>query len=342
MNNQIGIRADESNRLTIIRAAAMLMVVFCHYVNWFEPIAVFSNVFNVGALLFFVLSGFLYGQKEIANSRKWLKRQFFKITAALYVYYGISAVILCSLGKLGKVNPYHVLFQLLNLRGFVNCGIGEMITGHLWFTSFILVCYLITPLLQKIRAKISAAQILLLIVLLSAADIGFVMAVKPFAFIMWLPGIITYIAAYFIGAFWQKRMRLSQYLMLTISMVAVTGLKILAKLMSGRGSVLAEMIYSRFLSEDAHCILAVWIFFTLYLGLGLFRHLAERVYPTAKLLSKYSYEVYITHYLFLIGPLSLEKAMGNMLLNSLLFVTLTAVYAVFLHGISNWILKRIP
>ncbi len=342
MDNQIGIRAEESKRLTIIRAVAMLMVVFCHYVNWFEPIAPLSNVLNVGALLFFVLSGFLYGQKEIAGSRKWLKRQFFKITAALYVYYGISAVILCCLGKLGEVDPSHVLFQLLNLRGFVNCGIGEMVTGHLWFTSFILVCYLITPLLQKIRAKISAVQILLLIVFLSAAEIGFVMTVKPFAFIMWLPGIITYIAAYFIGAFWQKRMRLSRYLLLTVFMLAVTGLKILAKLMSGRGSALAEMVYSRFLSEYAHCILAVWIFFTLYLGLGLFRRLTEWVCPAAKLLSKYSYEVYITHYLFLIGPLSLEKATGNMLLNSLLFVALTAIYAVFLHGISNWILKKIP
>lgn len=342
MNNQIGIRDEESKRLTIIRAIAMLMVVFCHYINWFEPIAVFSNVFNVGALLFFVLSGFLYGQKEISDSRKWLIRQFFKIVPALYVYYGISAVILCSLGKLGEVDPYYALLQLLNLCGFVNCGIGEMITGHLWFVSFILVCYLITPLLQKIRAKISAAQILFLIVFLSAADIGFVMVVKPFAFIMWLPGIITYIAAYFIGAFWQKRMRLSRYLLLTIFMVAVTGLKILAKLMSVRGSVLAEMVYSRFLSEYAHCILAVWIFFTLYLGLGLFRRLAEWIYPAAKLLSSFSYEVYITHYLFLIGPLSLEKATGSMLLNSLLFVTLTAVYTVLLHGISNWILRKTP
>lgn len=53
----------ESKIITIIRSFAMVVIILCHYCDYFEGVEFLSQLFNVGVPIFFIISGFLYGQK---------------------------------------------------------------------------------------------------------------------------------------------------------------------------------------------------------------------------------------------------------------------------------------
>jgi len=74
---------SEAETITVIRAAAMILIVLCHYVSWYPSISFVGQVFNVGVPLFFVISGFLYGGKTIENIPNWYIKQLIKISVPI-------------------------------------------------------------------------------------------------------------------------------------------------------------------------------------------------------------------------------------------------------------------
>ena len=122
---------NESKIIDITRFSAMLLIIACHYVSWIPQISFLGQVFNVGVPLFFIISGFLYGQKEITNSYVWLKNQFIKISVPVYLYYIIFTVILLCTGRVGTLSISDSIKQLLHLKGILGGDIGNIQTGHL-------------------------------------------------------------------------------------------------------------------------------------------------------------------------------------------------------------------
>ena len=51
-----------SNKLNLIRIISMIMIVICHYLQFYDNYMAYW--FNVGVQIFFLLSGVLYGCKE--------------------------------------------------------------------------------------------------------------------------------------------------------------------------------------------------------------------------------------------------------------------------------------
>ena len=58
---------DESKIISITRVTAMVLIVLCHYVRWYSHISWIGQFFNVGVGIFFLISGFLHGQKKIQS-----------------------------------------------------------------------------------------------------------------------------------------------------------------------------------------------------------------------------------------------------------------------------------
>ena len=179
----MAISVSESRTITIVRTCAMFFIILCHYFAFFDGLEALSQLLNVGVPIFFIISGFLYGQKRITNIIQWYKKQFVKIIIPLYTYYLISGFFLLLIGKLGELNYFEVLKQLLNLQGICGGKIGNIQTGHLWFITFILICYLITPLLQLFREKLNLLRVALLIVVISIAWIAIILIIKNVYFI---------------------------------------------------------------------------------------------------------------------------------------------------------------
>ena len=59
----------KDNAISMLRFISMLMIIACHICQHYEIELAFW--FNVGVQVFFMISGFLYGQKDINNPFAW-------------------------------------------------------------------------------------------------------------------------------------------------------------------------------------------------------------------------------------------------------------------------------
>lgn len=333
----------ESEIITVTRATAMIMIVLCHYLALFNRLNFISQVLNVGVLVFFLISGFLYGQKDINNNKDWILKQWKKICIPLWCYYIITGLGLAVMGKLGFLNGYRVFITLLNLQGFIGGGIGNIQIGHLWFISYILLCYLLTPLLQQVRKKVSPKVLCLCCGILIVVEIIFIMNISVGGFLVWLPGIIIYVGGYFFGAFWNKTIKRKNYIIITFIMIMCMILRVGSKYIVDMGMVgnIMKTCYNNVISIYTHCGLAIWIFLTIYfLGIK-FYEVLKAFLGFMKIFERYSYEVYIVHYMFVSGSASVFCWIENIAIATGVFIICVILYSLLLQYISDFVMKKL-
>jgi peptidoglycan/LPS O-acetylase OafA/YrhL len=337
----IQISQKESQILTVIRVLSMFLIILNHYWAWLGFFGGLSELFNVGVFIFFMLSGFLYGQKNIKNKKMWIITRLKKIVIPLYVFYAIMSVFLLCIGKLGHINLVSSTKLVLNLQGIIGGGIGNVDTGSLWFISYILICYLITPFLQKLKETINWKKLIILIALLSFAEIIFIFSVKPFYFIVNVPGVIAYIFAYYFSYLWNRTIRKQFYINASIlTFLAVVG-RLILKYFADNGNESISNIYDFAYVPYSHCILGFWIFITIYAILVKYKKIREYVYPVFLKCDKLSYYIYIVHCSFLRGTLSMRNVTNNLLINTFLFAISTVMVALIIRKVSELVTNKI-
>ena len=119
-----------------------------------------GQFFNCGVDLFIFISGYLYGGKVIKNFGRWYLKRI--VTVALPAVI-LSMVVILALSIAGKNQSINsIIAYCLDLEGllFLNWNLVSMIfkeipsLGPLWFTTIIMLCYLMVSLFQKISTKI--------------------------------------------------------------------------------------------------------------------------------------------------------------------------------------------
>lgn len=149
--------------ISTVRILAMVGIIVCHTVMYYQFIPQHENLgqlFNCGVGIFIFISGLLYG----ANIRKSFGLDFFKkrwLRVCLPVVIWGTFVFLLD----GCRNFCYWIVLLLNLQG-INFIVENPIfntaitgTGPLWFVTVIMLCYLMLPLLEKIRSNWSIGRI---------------------------------------------------------------------------------------------------------------------------------------------------------------------------------------
>lgn len=152
MENNI-LTNEKSYAISVVRCCAMLSIILCHVFNEIPKISFLGQFFNVGIVLFMIISGYLYGKKNIIDVRKWIVKRFKTICVPIYVYY-VLTFLLYSILKINQ--PFEIkksIIAIFNMQGIVNGGLSNIILSHLWFITYILICYCITPFLQYMRKK---------------------------------------------------------------------------------------------------------------------------------------------------------------------------------------------
>ncbi len=329
-----------SRAISFIRASSMLMIVLCHIFNYFPITAPLGQVFNVGVTVFFILSGFLYGQKDIVNSKKWFLRRLAKLCLPIYLYYLILTVLFVFTGNLGKVFPLKsVICCLLNLNGLIKCGISEnIISGHLWFITIILICYFITPFLIRIREKVTFKSVVLILLLLKI--ITTLLAVfllsygKDITVLHRISGIYQYALAFFISAKFKDKITKKIYINLSVAMIISVILRLCFKVLSDISAIGLKIFYDAVICSYAPMILGFWIFYTLML-MGKYLYKNDTVYRYINIADKYSYYIYIVHYMFVVGSTSVLNLTSNLPINLLIFIVATIASSFILKTITN-------
>ena len=127
--------------LGAIRFFAMSAIVLCHILQQQENTLAFY--FNIGVPIFLFISGYLFGKKDVTDYGSFLKKRFVRILLPYYMM--LAVVIIANLATGTAMTAKDILSSILCQQWYdytvPNC-------GHFWYISCILVCYLLTPVLQ--------------------------------------------------------------------------------------------------------------------------------------------------------------------------------------------------
>lgn len=134
--------------IDIIRICGAALIFLCHACNESGNVVggMLGQIFNVGVPIFFILSGYLHGQKETPkNKLRWYGRKLHRLLLPLYIFVAALAAAYLAAGLSIDLSLWWQTIIPI-------CGLTQKYIpgcGQLWFLTHLLICYLLTPLLQE-------------------------------------------------------------------------------------------------------------------------------------------------------------------------------------------------
>lgn len=298
--------------LQIIRIISCLWIILCHLVQETNNkyIVFTSQFFNVGVYIFLFLSGYLYGNKKIDNPIKWYCKRFIKLMIPIYIFL-IPVFMIYAYDEIFEFK--YIFIHLFNLKKIFGTGIG---LEHLWFMTVIMFCYLITPILSKLKYKNYTIIILLVLISMFICYIN-----------INLGQILLYMCTYIFGYIYKNKKEISFNNFLGMIMIfAIIAIRVL-----GRQLFDQTILYNQIIVSITHMILALLIIL-----------LIKKIVNNCKIsnfsfinhLDSISYYVYICHYIFVVGPVRLVNE-KHFILSSLCVIIVTYISALILQKLSN-------
>ncbi len=308
----------ESKSLVWIRSLAMLSIVVCHLFQAYHN--VWADVFNIGVQVFLVMSGYLYGYKVIDNWKDWGKKRIKKV----YIPYLVFLILVIPFYALfhEEAMKWKVLpFYFVNLQGFrfLYGGAFARIEGlrHVWFITAIMCAYMATPFLQRLR-KYSAVALPLLIATIAVAYF----ATPSLRYVFVLSWFYLYAIGYlFVNL--ENKWR-SFYLVLAAIVILI-----LFSSISGN-DFLHPYDYRYRLIHD---IVGVFVVIVGVYLLSLIKNL--KTPKVIEILDKYSYYIFIVHFIIMCGPFSLSTVTSNTALNVIIMLSASALVTWLFSIIMN-------
>lgn len=286
--------------ISISRILGMLSVVLCHTIMYYTFIPgsdFLGQFFGVGVHLFFFVSGYLYGGKTVTSFRTWYATRFLTVSFPAMLVSIVVMTLLLIFGIAVSANTFVV--YALDLEGilFLNSKVLSFFDetaplGHLWFTTIIMFCYLLIPVLQKVPFSSSRKTHTPFIVTLLLVGIG--VCYITFSFFN-MTFFFLFVIAYFLGkARFLNNIRFK--FLLTYTLVFVTA--IIVRLIL-RQYIDGTSLYSFYVAISNY-VLGTWpVFMLAYLHhkFPKFIH-AIAEHRITKWLDNYSFYIYLSHALF--------------------------------------------
>lgn len=283
----------------------------------------------MGVQIFLCMSGFLYGGKRIGDEIDFYIRRLKRILIPYYII-----LIIMSLIQLLYLDNVFDIYQF----GLALIGRGTIEGGeHLWYVPTILMCYFLTPLLEKLQIKyvrsyIGGIKIMLLTSILFSVYFGvFANFYNP----AW---ITCYVLGYFIGAIKSRDFskKGGKWVVCIFAVLTIVGngtqiyVDYIGKI---KFSGVYHIIYNAGKKYN-HVLLGVGIYTLLY---SMFSRIHFKKMSTyiLKIVDDYSYEIYLVHQFFILGPLSLLCLTSCMMLNILIAIICIIVAAFALKRIET-------
>ena len=134
--------------VSFIRVSAMFFIVFCHLSSHYG-ITALAQFFNVGVPIFFMISGYLYGNKKVEEPIGWLYKRYIRLIIPAFMW-----LILWSIVNFKIPDQQNTLMVFMNLQGlnFMFTRIQDLGNGP-WFLSIIMICYIVLLCYLKVEEK---------------------------------------------------------------------------------------------------------------------------------------------------------------------------------------------
>lgn len=322
-NKKVERLGERDASISIARCVAMCMIVTCHMLSYYK--SELALWFNVGVQIFFVISGFLYGSRNISSPIDFVIRSFKKILIPYWLFL-IIVVILYAI-----ICP-ESLTLLAVIKAFSCSGTIDGL-GHLWFVGYILFCYLLTPYLFWLRKYVERFSIKKSILIYC----GILIAVQILGFLFdsyFEPDKVScYILGFFmadlLGRLGTRQFIIIKYLVLLVALL-MNATEVHIKYFAELSFSGWQDTFFRAFCRYSHLFLGAAIFLLFY---GNFKCIQYN--GLLRVSDRYSYPIYIVHQLFILSPLSLMSVTPHRPINWLIVLFSISVSGVFLFHFSR-------
>ena len=227
---------------------------------------------------------------------------------------------------------YFITGNKINIVNWISCVIGiqgatvgVLGADHTWFITAILLCYVITPVLSEISEKLKEQNIYLAV---GAGVIPIMLSFIP-AIVFHTIGfkICLYIVAFILGKKYREGYRFEKrnFLMYMILFALALGIRMAGRSLFDGSRIYECIIVGYTQCAAAFCIMA--IFAVLFYDVGN-NKMINRICEN-------SFEVYLYHYMFVVGPVSLMHLTGSWLVNSICVLIVTWGVAVIMRKLEK-------
>lgn len=307
----------------ITRIVAMLFIITCHLLQEFDNLICknLAQFFNIGVFMFFFISGYLYGQKEVLNIKKFYISRFKKIIIPMYIFIVVILLLNFLIKKVFNIKYLIIyLFDVQYIFGGVNGA------EHLWFLTIIMICYILLPIIIKHKEHIlKINNINIYIISILVAYLLSIINTKIALFLI-------YFTTFLIGFINSNKKKGFQYL----SNALIIIIALITRLI-GRKILDGTIMYDIIIVSYTQIIISISIF-------NIIKRLMidTKIEHTNKIInyiSNISFYIYITHYMFFVGPIRTINLTNNLLINIIITIVLSYISAIILKYIADLTLK---
>jgi surface polysaccharide O-acyltransferase-like enzyme len=339
MNSVSQTQRNES--ISIIRILATFFIIVCHLGTFYQS-PVITQFFNVGVPIFFLISGYLYGQRTISKWKQWYIKRWCILMIPCYVWYIILAIFaFLTLSETPSIQYSFLLFFNLQGSDFLCSHIKTASypgLGQLWFMTALMLCYFTLPVLQWSRGTIEVLKtsqklwiVLVLFMIISLIS-------------LFLGLNLSYILIFSIGYFLGNKIFHLQHRLLYGVLLFSCGvcLRLLGKLYFDD-----TFLYNQIITTFTHTLIAVSLLIIIHFIYE--RYIRKWQSDNSHCITyvdSLTYYVYITHYFFLTGIVNVETFLPNhKILGALVVLVGASLSAILLkklsEPLSNLLIKRL-
>lgn len=330
----MSVKKNYDLKVSLLRFIAMLFIVICHFFQYNGYFLAWW--FNVGVQIFLFLSGYLYGKKVKIDGIYFIRKNFYKIFLDFFCY--ISLIYLILLFVSADLNiPFSLYLKQILCIDYLP-GLA-----HLWYIPCILVCYFLTPLFHEVDRYLKSNESFYLLKLVI------------FLFIMQIIGLYytkninsVWIICYAFGFYFSRYIipNNKENIFYIISIILCFILNILITSDFGLSllkliNIQQDSLWYSLINNYGHIFLAISIFALInkFIPTSLISH--KILLKILSISDMYSYDVYLVHQFYILGPIAFLSITKNIFLNYLIVLVLIILSAFFLKVISCYINKLI-
>lgn len=312
------------NFISWLRAFAVLCILICHLCTE-APIGVIQSLgqlFNIGVQIFLIISAFCFGyQGDISNVKQWYIKRIKRIVCPYEIFLIVLLIIYWLKNfKIPWLNWISCVFFAQGMN------VGVLGAGQTWFMTTLIICYILTPFIAKIWGRVRNKQNEIMTII-SLFVFPFIMAYAlPHYIFIIVYHICFYSIVYWVGKHWNKiRINGKSIMIYTGVMIIVFLIRLIGRRMFD-GTNLYDLVivnYTHYIAAGCIFMIFAWVF--------------SRITPLKliEIIDRTSFEIYLYHYMFIVGPVSVMKITNSWIINSIIVVCVAFLCAIILHKISK-------
>lgn len=332
----INLDKKDSFSISVIRNVCMFLLVFGHILPFISKDlnSVLSFFTHPVRYTFFFVSGYLFSFADIKEPGKWFYNRWLRIGVPCYLYV-LCDFLLCGIKNGFSVSHWDIPAYIFNFYGYIKISVPGIATTHLWFITFILICYLFTPLLKKIRKEARIYVIFLLIIVQAVLCMTF-----PSYMNTYFIGYAVFAFAFFYGGKILDKKNLGKR---SLFMVCLSALMIVLRLLCifcMKESGFWDRFYNGIFVAYFDSIIGIAYMFLGFMWVSSCYEKLIKYKKGVDYADRLSYCIYLTHYFFCIGTFSVFALSIPMWVKIISVAVLSYFSSLSVNYVSQLIIAR--